>query len=279
MESEGHIINWYESDILTPDGKGFKDIQYIRKLHANGLKRCDRVPLKLFQDAPENSETAELMKCLQLDLQSFAAQSDPPNHLFTYHPSVFMSQLDLALVQFVLFGPICLFHDTFGIKGREGQDGFIHMWAVIGRLMGIQDRFNIALHGQRDLFESIFRSVVVPFVKDSDSTALSMQEIFNNEVSRLFGSGSFKSTLYVGLSVTKSIFPDYTGANVYKSMGVMDRIHCHVLQLILFFIYHFDVIRQAVNKIMTAVIVSYGKRLKAKRKSKGINRELLSRSG
>ncbi|XP_068623831.1 uncharacterized protein [Battus philenor] len=56
-----------------------------------------------------------------------------------------ISQRDLALTQFALFGFVLLKPDKFGIRQqREGDwDAYHHVWKVFGHMVGIKDRFNL----------------------------------------------------------------------------------------------------------------------------------------
>lgn len=54
----------------------------------------------------------------------------------------------MALTQFGFMGYAIVRPEMLGINGADekGREGFVHVWAVIGSLLGIKDEFNICLH-------------------------------------------------------------------------------------------------------------------------------------
>src|SRR5437870_5629254 len=50
------------------------------------------------------------------------------------------------------------------VEDKAGLEGFVHHWAVVGRLLGIEDRFNLALHPSRSLYMRIQRNLFACFL-------------------------------------------------------------------------------------------------------------------
>merc|ERR1719446_1517434 len=51
----------------------------------------------------------------------------------------------------------------------EEQDDFIYLWRVIGRQLGIDDRFNIATLGQtavQTIIDETFRQIIMPSLRN-----------------------------------------------------------------------------------------------------------------
>lgn len=59
-----------------------------------------------------------------------------------------ISQNDLCATLFGFMGYALIRPNLFGIQcdSEEDLDGFIHFWAVIGHILGIEDQYNICLH-------------------------------------------------------------------------------------------------------------------------------------
>ncbi|GJQ81391.1 hypothetical protein Trydic_g18256 [Trypoxylus dichotomus] len=80
---------------------------------------------------------------------------------------VFISQKNMALTQFGFMGFAVWKTETVGIYGAERREleAFVHVWRIIGHLMGIEDRFNIcrdSLEETQDICEEIAERVFRP---------------------------------------------------------------------------------------------------------------------
>jgi len=104
------------------------------------------VPLPLLKDdeVPGKAEKLEIIEAVKADLEEFRDLTTVPHELLTYrrcsHPKVFLSQFNMVMTQFGFIFILFLFPlGTVGIRDTTGTDGFMHLWPVIGRLLGIQD--------------------------------------------------------------------------------------------------------------------------------------------
>jgi len=76
-----------------------------------------------------------------------------------------MTQYDMGIVQTAflsMFAPTQTFGFTFT---DEEQDDFIYLWRVIGRQLGIEDRFNVATLGQtavHTIIDDVFQQIIIP---------------------------------------------------------------------------------------------------------------------
>uniref|UniRef100_A0A6E8VLK5 DUF2236 domain-containing protein n=1 Tax=Anopheles coluzzii TaxID=1518534 RepID=A0A6E8VLK5_ANOCL len=58
-------------------------------------------------------------------------------------PGMIISQRDMAITQFGFIGYIIISHRKLGVQyDPKDMDAFVHMWRVIGHMMGIEERFN-----------------------------------------------------------------------------------------------------------------------------------------
>ncbi|KYN32995.1 hypothetical protein ALC56_12629 [Trachymyrmex septentrionalis] len=76
------------------------------------------------------------------------------------------TQLDMALAQFGFIGYIMVCEKYVGISAtREEMEGVVHLWRVIGSMLGIDDKFNICagtVEETRALCQRILEEVFVP---------------------------------------------------------------------------------------------------------------------
>ena len=244
IETGLHVENWYESEnILDPSGTGFKDIQKVRRYHAQALKRCEQVPLVLNEDGIEDKENKlKTLEALRLDLESCCNMAEYPSHLITYTPTVFFSQFDMVMVVFGMYSPILLFPQILGISETRGLKGYIHFFAVVGRLLGIQDKFNLALCPDKELHLKVMTNIFVPSLKDIDLIMLDMSQTYAQALSM----PSFKSVLYAGLST--KVIPGFRGDNLRKVMSWTDVIHVKLIQVLILSMYYIPGVRFIMNE-------------------------------
>lgn len=77
-----------------------------------------------------------------------------------------ISQRDMAITQFGFMGFILLRHQRLGMKVEtEDLDAIVHMWRVLGHLLGIEDQYNLctdSYDGTMQRLKEMFHHVVTP---------------------------------------------------------------------------------------------------------------------
>ena len=171
-----HIKLWYEDDTLERTADGSKDLQRVRKMHANAARqyyksnRPQMPPLTKTQ-----REICEAVKKATVKIDS----SQWPQTILTDDPEVPFSQFAMVITQFCFIGFILISPEVYGIEDKKGIDGFVHLWAIFGRFLGIEDRFNLAIHykktnGNVEAFKKIYKNIFLPNLKTTDDTAIIM---------------------------------------------------------------------------------------------------------
>ncbi|KAL1512480.1 hypothetical protein ABEB36_002065 [Hypothenemus hampei] len=93
-----------------------------------------------------------------------------------------ISQKDMALTQFGFMGYQMIKKDYFGIYNGNDEDwkAFLHLWRVVGHLLGIEDRFNIcrgSLDETRAICQKLLERVFIPHIQKNDPEFLYMSRI------------------------------------------------------------------------------------------------------
>jgi len=246
-----HIDKWYSTNVLDEESKGYRDIQFVRKLHVGAMCKCMRTPLVL-QDAgvPDKGGKLDLLAALKADLDASCdtRESEKETELFTYHPQLLFSQFDMLMTQYGFISIIFLFPKTLGIKDTKGIDGFLHLWAIFGKLLGIEDRFNLALNPNRALFLRLFHNVGIPSLKGMDTTILHLAQTYvDGTFGRMTKLISLKGLLYYGLTHNDQL-PGFRGVNFQALLSVPDRILLKVMHLCFFLLLNFHTVRIIMNK-------------------------------
>ncbi|XP_023019818.2 uncharacterized protein [Leptinotarsa decemlineata] len=150
-----------------------------------------------------------------------------------------ISQKDMALTQFGFMGFALARAEKVGIYGvtEEEWAGFLHVWRVVGYLMGMEDRFNLCTGSVKEtkeicniLMDQVFR----PEIKNKDQDFLSMSRYLLRGMWALnpaIGVDCFLIYLYALIQNDNvNFFPVLE----YQKLGSAQKFHLHFLQLSMF---------------------------------------------
>jgi len=188
------VKRWYESDLLDQSSKAAKDIFSVRKVQRNAAKNFHvYVPPPTYQ-LKLNDDEDKLLTALREDLKSVEADpKNKPKIYTTVNPDVPLSQYDLAIIQFAFFGFVALFPKVFGIhetrkKHAKGMEGFVHIWALLGSLLGLEDSYNLCIpyHYCEQTNEKIFQEVFLFSFCMCDNKAVRLWKAMTAGSSRYF---------------------------------------------------------------------------------------------
>lgn len=210
------ISTWYGTNLYDPNSEGFKQIKAVRQLHAHYAK--SRAPLPSLEEMGYNPELAEVLTAIKADFAKLEFP-DAPSHLLTWDPAVPFSQFDVAMTQFAFVGFVYLFPHVLGTSNTDKLPGFMHFWAVIGRLMGLEDRFNLCLHVDKELFHKLYRNVGLASIKEMDERSLALQGSLMTALSRNMPFLTLKGWTYLGFRQD-----NIEGENLWKIMGFRDKV-------------------------------------------------------
>jgi hypothetical protein len=185
------LQTWIHAEV-TKDGGGtpaFHNFRRVRALHRSYARMTSKSLFglannnnkQLTEEIAQNSsssspESRRLTKELKEALQSVQVPSYPKD-ILNWNPSVPFNQLDMALTQFAAVGLLSLFPQRYGIRVQDCPDTaedlrcYIHLWALIGRQLGMEDRFNVCLEPNKELLHRLYWNVCVGSMKDTDERA------------------------------------------------------------------------------------------------------------
>jgi hypothetical protein len=124
----------------------------------------------------------KLLEAVREELSSIQeTESSLQDVLVGDNPEIPVSQYSMVMTQFCFIGFIILMPESFGIRDTKGIEGFVHNWAIFGRLLGIEDRYNLSIHylsakpeSRTKAFRMIFDELFLPNLKNVDETAMYM---------------------------------------------------------------------------------------------------------
>ncbi|CAL8124706.1 unnamed protein product [Orchesella dallaii] len=212
--------------------KLYENYSKIRKQHAMVRKLMIRSKTEL-KAIPSQHGSAfceewkrDVANAVKSDL-NHVDTSSAPTHLITWDPKVPINQFDMSLTQLGLVWILSSFPRLFGIRNvREELKGVLHIWAVHGRLLGIQDEFNIFIKQDYSLYDKLFKNVFIEGLKTMDETVITLQTTLIEAISSHLPFMTYKAVLYVGLQEVEG----NKGEHVWKLMSWLDKVSVGFIQ-------------------------------------------------
>jgi len=224
-------ITTYQPNASSSTLKELKILQKVQEKVAKNFRIYAPPPIDSMKlDGPEEELLAKLKEDLEL-----MTDPDVPNPLeaknmekiyTTVNPDVPLSQYDMAIVQFTFFGFVSLFPSVFGIhldkENDEGLKGFIHIWGVFGKRLGLEDRFNLCLENNFDPETNmkLFKEVFLFSLKLADENLIRLWRSMTSRSSRYFYFFRTKSLIQFLL---KNLIGISNAKNVLSCMNFWER--------------------------------------------------------
>lgn len=212
------------------------DIIYIQRLQRNAAKNFKVYVPPPWEDLKLTVEEQEIYQAVQEDTKQLDDKHGIctntkilPKVLFTVNPDVPMSQYDLVIIQQAFFALIAQFPRIFGIYDKsdrdgnlKGMQGFIHLWAVLGHVFGIEDRFNLCLarNYDKETNQLIFKQVFLFSFKTLNESALRLWRSMTKGSSRYF---FFFRTKAMMLFMSKDVAQLENCKHLYSVMKPMEK--------------------------------------------------------
>jgi len=258
-----HLISWYEQDILGTYSAGTKAIADTRQTHETMRRRCSRArPDMDFgrQDESGLELSDPIATALNEDLK-FVDSSTLERMDLTYDPPVQMSQFSMAGTQLSFALPAIAQPLAFGIHDNEGVEAFEHLWALIGHLSGIEDRFNVPLQRPgKSFYVRFLMEVILPSLLVRDAIINTVQRSFFRSSNSYMPQLSIPATLYFFLKQSK--VEGFKGTQLYRLMTLRDKITAFCLSVLLW-MFRWSAVREFVNwgvrSMMHGVLAKYAK--------------------
>jgi hypothetical protein len=240
-----HIKLWYETDFIQKSTSGAQDVYAVRKMHGAAARGYTK---NVVPTISLNEKQKKLLSVLQADLGGLET-SEAPWEILTDKPKVPMSQWDMVITQFCFLGFVVIHPAMFGFWNSKGIEGFVHMWAVLGRLLGIEDRFNLALHYKdRGGYFQIWRDVFMPEFKTVDDYAIVMWDALVYGLRHYIPFLRLNSTIYFMVRDV-ALVERGKAKNLFDLMTAFEKI-CYALMCIAVWQLKFSLFRVLLNSYM-----------------------------
>jgi hypothetical protein len=234
-----------------------KDIQKVRRLHAKAINTYYAVPLPTVEENPLSEENARILAAIRKDVKDIPVLNQISNDLLGYEPEVPISQLAMVMTQFSFMGFVVLFPKIFGIHDTTGIEGFCHIWAVLGKFLGIEDRYNLGLHNNVHVMRRLFNEISLPGLKTADELTMTIWDSVCTGVATYRRGMSMNSIL---LFMVQDLVGVKEAKNLIKLCSWRDWFLYKLLHVLCAYLLQVNLIRWIVNRHAKGAIVAAQRR-------------------
>lgn len=162
------VNSWYETEFWNPSTTGYENLKGVKTLHLHVSKRLGelsdgqvRSKCNLEEKLRRNRESCEddkspsmgmlcpLRPILKEDFEK-NPNFDAPFAAFdkimkkSATKRIYLNQFEMSVTQFGFFGLMLMYPEKFAARNatEEELECFIHMWKLIGYLLGIKNEYN-----------------------------------------------------------------------------------------------------------------------------------------
>jgi len=114
----------------------------------------------------------------------------------------------------------------------KGLEGYIRVWAVIGKMLGMEDRFNICLYNRPSIIQHHVKEWFIPLLQEVDEHSVLLREA-TIEAFRMVVIPFVLNFKSIWLHMIKEVLP-YARVNIiWNSMTLGDKFKYYCMKLIL----------------------------------------------
>lgn len=237
-----HMVSWSTAgtSMFDPNNSSYIAVNSVRHKHqaATFEAKNRSVAAVEFMDKhvlepPYKTNWKELSKlaaAVRADLK-FVDTSEAPNHILNWDTPTAIGQFDLGVVQFIILSHVVMSPKAFGIYEADHTDllAYIHYTAIYGRILGIQDQFNVALNLPLDMYDKFYRNIVVASLKNIDKHVVHVMDIVMKSVAdEFYAPQVFQLRCWLYHSLKNSV-EGFKGKHISALMNFRDRLCLHLL--------------------------------------------------
>jgi hypothetical protein len=152
------VYSWYTTNIWDASTTGARNISTVRAMHRNLRDHINNeTKVELNEKIHIKNPCSPLTNFIIDDARKSVSEIKSSKCPYNFFPHrYYMSQLDMFGTQFAFIGLVVLYPEKFGIYATEKElDAFLHVWAGIGYLLGIEDEYNLCLGGLNQCKERV----------------------------------------------------------------------------------------------------------------------------
>lgn len=239
-----HMTTWNSAGmgIFDPKTVAYQAISSVRHKHYYAAsyatnRTADAVEFmdKHVLEPPYKTSWKELKNiaaAIRADLK-FVNTSDAPQHILKWDTTTTVGQFDLGVVQFILASHVVMHPKEFGIYDVDRLDilAYVHSAAIVGRILGIEDRFNVALNLPLNMYDQFYRNIVLASLKHVDEHVVHVMDMTMKAASEDFIVPQvFRLKCWLYHALQRSVV-GFNGKNILALMDQTDKLCLSLLNV------------------------------------------------
>ncbi|XP_014261322.1 uncharacterized protein LOC106673647 isoform X2 [Cimex lectularius] len=244
------IVNsWYESDLWDKNSQGNKNLQKVRNYHLSVSKKINSLSDAELNNKCSLSSTIgrENIKCHLFEKVAKDLKGLGGEEIRRYnHRTVYFNQAEMSLTLFGFMGLVVACPEKFGVPdNEEGLAGFVHLWRVVGYMLGVRDENNFCKGSLADVKENCIKLIKYVFRPNMENINDEWEHMSRCAVDGLkmeLGGYQFEVIFLCLLWVY-----DLDLTNILKNVSWVCRIKFYMYKFVIAYLYKFHLIKSAIN--------------------------------
>ncbi|XP_071452843.1 uncharacterized protein [Hetaerina americana] len=260
------VCSWYHSDPWESGSEAQRQMAEVRSLHAVVAKKMNTASPQ--EISSQVTLEGRLLQCpmtrsIRLDFEDSGIGRAPEGCPFAELSSlsrkseqgvVYINQMDLSVTQFGFMGLVVMHPKKFGMHSSTEEDleSFVHLWRALGKLLGIEDRYNFCsgtLEETRARCSELIERWVKPNLLEVNEEWEHMYRCLVAGIRYYVPGNTFAVSLSYLCDVLKIPMP-----RLYAAMGWREKLLFLVHKLIFRFFMRFDRVRRYYNKMLSVAL-------------------------
>lgn len=261
---------------LTDPNKFRPAFYKTRKLHVMAVNRLEKVGkgrrLPDIIVKKEEPWMEDFVKAIRKDAETIpmtTADYDVPLQIaenLSWDTQLPFNQFGMVYFAAAFFGAPWCNPTWYGMKDQNDiqMKGLIHVWAVIAKLLGLQDEFNVFINPDNDVIDKIRRQVYVRCLREIDTTVIYLEHMTAIGIGKYIPLLTLKPAMcfaLISLGCEKY-------ENTWSTMGIKDKFLFKLIQGVFYLVANVDFVRHIGNWALINVIYALYKNVLEKQVEK-----------
>ncbi|XP_065332510.1 uncharacterized protein LOC135934567 [Cloeon dipterum] len=164
------VLSWYEGDVFDPNSTAGKNILRVRNMHRLVIERLKATESDVLAERTNIVRPLESLASVVRQDMNLVQGVDDEGHSVGTLP---LNQWHSGITQFMFIGMVVTNPEKLGIVfyTEEDLEALVHLWAVLGYMIGIKDEYNLCIDGLSSFRErgiALRKACILPSLKNVD---------------------------------------------------------------------------------------------------------------
>ncbi|CAB3373291.1 Hypothetical predicted protein [Cloeon dipterum] len=208
------VLSWYEGDVFDPNSTAGKNILRVRNMHRLVVERLKATEPDVLAERTNIVRPLESLASVVRQDMNLVQGVDDEGHSVGTLP---LNQWHSGITQFMFIGMVVTNPEKLGIVfyTEEDLEALVHLWAVLGYMIGIKDEYNLCIDGLssfRERGKALRKACILPSLKNVDGQWEHMSRCMAQGTVAIYTPGFrslYNTITRKGLSVAEKAEPNW----------------------------------------------------------------------